>query len=142
MKRALLAVLFVAVILLSAVTPTLAGAEMTRKGRPIVRPFALIGQVTATDGTAKTITVKVLRGNSTVKKLIGQELTVYVTDKTIFRRHGDPCEVIGFGDVEVDDYVSIGGRYLPPDLGGKYVALRVIVDVPVPTPMPTPTPAG
>jgi len=139
MRRALLAVLFVAIILALAVSPALADAAVTKKGRPVVRPFALVGQVTAKDDGAKTITVKVLRGNSVVRGFIGKELTVCVTDRTIFRLHRNARTVIGFEDVEVNDYVSIGGVYLPSASGGKYVALRVIVDVPVPTPTPIPT---
>lgn len=129
MKKVWVVILFVAATLLVSVTPALAGRETAGKGRSIRQPFALIGQVTAVNQDEGTITVKVLRGNSTVKRLIGQVLTVHVTDKTIFRRHGDPCEVLEFEDVEVNDYVSIGGVYQPS--ASTYVALRVIVDVPV-----------
>jgi hypothetical protein len=133
MKKALWCALLALAILVVAVTPALAEENVTRRGRPLVRPFVLVGKVTAVDTESKTITVTVLRGNRVVKDFIadGKSLTVETTKATIIRRYGDPRGVfIGLDDVDVDDYVNIAGAYVP--LLDKYYAQRVVVDVPAP----------
>ena len=90
--------------------------------------FALVGEVTAVDATAKTITVKVYSGNQLVKGYLAQELTIVTNEGTMFLRYGETkCEVITFADVEPGDYISVNGNVL----NDLFVAKRVTVDVPL-----------
>jgi hypothetical protein len=90
--------------------------------------FALVGEVTALDGVARTITVKVHTGSGQVKDYIGQELTITTNNDTLFLRYSPvKCEVITFADVELGDYISVNGHVVD----SLFVAKRVTVDVPL-----------
>jgi hypothetical protein len=90
--------------------------------------FALVGEVTALDGVARTITVMVHTGSGQVKDYIGQELTVTTDSDTLFLLYGAvKCKVIAFADVELGDYISVNGHVVD----SLFVAKRVTVDVPL-----------
>ena len=127
MKKALWLVLLIVALLAIAVTTTLAGGDNHRHRWDGDR-FALVGQVTAVDTVARTITVNVWMGNRAVKDYIDDDLLVTTTEDTRFRRFDDPeCVFIAFEDIEVDAYVSVGGNVDADD----FLALRVTVDVPL-----------
>jgi len=123
MKKAVLLILLV-ILLATSVTPALAdgGGGQHRTGKR----FALVGVVTAKNDETQTLTVEVLMGNRLVKPYIGQELTISTTERTRYRRYGDPKGVfITFGDIEVDDGVAVGGVYLAAT--NTFVADRITV---------------
>ena len=128
MKKVLwLSVVAVALLAVTAVPAMAGGDNNQRRWQGSV--FGLVGQVTAVDAVARTITVQVHTGNRLVKDYLGEELTVTTSEDTLFLRYGDPkCEVIAFEDVEVGAYVSMNGIVLPGEI---FLAKRVTVDVPL-----------
>ena len=105
MKRILL---FALVMLLTSasVVPVLAAPQTAAAPRGA---FALVGKITAIG--ENTITVKVWRGNTLVRKYIGQELTIEVTENTRFYfKQGTTTQPIKFSDLGVGQKVSVTGR--------------------------------
>jgi len=117
----------VLVLLAVAVMPVVAeGGKNQIRWRANV--FALVGEVTALDAEAGTITAEVYTGNQLIKDYVGQELTVVTDEETLFLQFGDTeCKSIAFEDVAVGDYISVNGHVLE----GLYVARRITVDVPL-----------
>ena len=100
-------------------------------GQPRQTPFHLIGQVTAVDTTAATLTVQVLAGNAAVRDKIGQALTIQTNADTIIRRfESAPGQRITLGDIVINDYVSIEGGVL----SNVFTARAIVVGVPYPDP--------
>lgn len=78
--------------------------------------FALAGKVVAVswvkenEDVPETITVEVEAGNRLVREYIGTNVTILTTEETRFRNCEDsPGVLIRFEDVEVGDFVSVGG---------------------------------
>ena len=132
MKKVLwLSVVAVALLAVTAVPAMAGGDNNQRRWQGSV--FGLVGQVTAVDAVARTITVQVHTGNRLVKDYIGQELTITTSEDTLFLRYEDPkCEIIALEDVEVGAYASMNGIVIPGDEGNEiFLAKRVTVDVPL-----------
>lgn len=127
MKKQVWLGLVVAFLLAVAVMPVMAeGGKQQMQWQGNV--FALVGEVTAVDAAAKTITVEVYSGNQLVKAYIDEELTIVTNEDTMFLRYdAAKCQVLTFADVEVGDYVSVNGNVL----NDLFVAKRVTVDVPL-----------
>ena len=129
MKKQVWLGIAILVLLAVAVMPVMAegGKKQIRwQGRV----FALVGEVTALDAEAQTITVKVCTANRLIKDYVGLELTITTNEGTLFLRFGETeCEVIAFEDVEVGAYISVNGHVL----NDLFVAKRVTVDVPLHT---------
>lgn len=79
-------------------------------------PFYLQGVISAMDGTAKTVTVTVVHGNSRVKQFIGANLSVATTGTTQFyqiNQNGESHEdreMISFEQLQVGQKVAIHGN--------------------------------
>jgi len=101
--------LLVIILLLTAVAPALAGSgpqPARGKGR---KPFALVGTITAINGS--TVTVHVIAGNRLVKPSIGTDLALATNDLTRFRMRtedGD-TQIITLADLAVGQNVSVNG---------------------------------
>ena len=90
--------------------------------------FSLVGEVTALDGQAKTITVQVYGGSKLVKSYIGKELTFTTDENTLFLLYGHAKgEQVTFAEAEVGDSISVSGNLVK----GVFVAKRVTLDVPL-----------
>jgi hypothetical protein len=127
MKKALWLAVTVAALLAMTAVPAMAGGDNNRHRWQGTR-FGLVGEVTAVDAGAQTITVEVHAGSWLIEDYVGQELTVTTDDETRFLRFADPtCEFITFDDVQVGDYVSVNGIVQEGDV---FLAKRVTVDVP------------
>jgi hypothetical protein len=130
MKKALWLALLVVAVLAVVAVPAMAGGDNQRHRWQGTR-FGLVGEVTAVDAGARTITVLVHTGSWLVKNYIGEELMVTTDAGTRFLRFSDPkCEFIAFEDVEEDAYVSVNGIFLADEGGDVFLAKRVTVDVP------------
>jgi hypothetical protein len=114
-------VLVIVLILLAmAVTPALAaggphsgnahGARL-RARNSATATFALSGTIASLDSAARTVTVKVVSGNSLVKAYIGQNLTTQTNDSTRFlqRNPDGHATTINFADLVVGQKVSVNG---------------------------------
>ena len=123
MKRAFwITTVVVALLAMTALPALAAGGKVRHRWDGTL--FALVGQVTAIDAANLTITVQVLKG-----PLEGETVTVSTDASTRFLQYGEcPMDVIGFEDVEVEDYASVGGLVLDD---GVYLANRVTVDIPL-----------
>jgi hypothetical protein len=131
MKKAVwLVVSLVALLALTAI-PAVAEGE-THRYRWEGERFALLGQVTAVDTEAETITVMVYRGSRLVKGYLEEELVINTIEHTRFLRYADPkCEVIAFEDIEVDSPIGIRGYVVPGEGEDVFLAKVVVVDVPL-----------
>jgi len=127
------------VLLVVAVMPVMAEGDNNRN-RWLGNVFSVVGEVTAVDTTAKTITVKVHTGNKLVKGYIGDELTIQTGAKTLFMLYGETqCTPITFEDLveafesAVDPlYISANGKVVSYEDGtSAFIATRVTVDVPL-----------
>lgn len=124
----------VVVVALLSMTSSPAMAEGgNRQNRWQGTAFVLVGQVTAVDTAAGTITVQVHAGNRLVKDYLGKALMVATTKDTLFLLYGDPkCQVITLEDVRIGAYVSINGIVVTGEGGNAlFVANRVTVDAPL-----------
>jgi hypothetical protein len=126
MKKQVLLSIAVLVLLVAAVMPVAAEGGKN-KIRWLGSVFALVGEVTAVDAEAETITVNVHTGNSLIKQYIGRELTLATGADTLFLRFGEECEQITFADVELGAYISANGQVV----NDLFVAKRVTVGVPL-----------
>lgn len=127
MKKQLWLGVAVVVLLAATVMPVMAEGGKNQI-RWLGQVFSLVGEVTALDGEAKTITVEVYSGSKLVKSYIGNELTITTKESTLFLLYGHAKgETITFADVAVGDYVSVSGNIVNDD----FVAKRVTVDVPL-----------
>ncbi len=81
----------------------------TGQGQPGGRgTFVMVGTITAL-GTNSVI-IDVVRGNKLVQPIIGTQMTITVTPKTLFLyRDGTTITIIGFADLLVGQRVSISG---------------------------------
>lgn len=104
MKRTY-AILLALVMLAVSVVPALAAPEAAQGPRGT---FTLVGYITAIG--SNTVTVNVVSGNKLVKPYVGTEVTVTVTAGTRYLYNdGTTTVVIGFGDLEVGQPVSVSG---------------------------------
>lgn len=93
-------------ILTAAVGPVVAKRPDGAKLK--VRPFVCKGEVTAVSTTPGSITVKVVKGR---KAVVGTQITFTLAAKAVIMRVGSGgVDVIGLGDVKVDDRVLVHAR--------------------------------
>lgn len=89
--------------------------------------FALVGKITAIG--EDTVTVKVWRGNTLLRGLVGKEVTIKVTDKTLlYRREGTVVQKITFADLKVGQQVSVNG-YVANNIWTAYRITVVVCSV-------------
>lgn len=94
-------------------------------------PFYLQGVISAIDGTAKTITVSVVHGNSRVKQFIGTDLIVATTETTKFyqiNQNGDAHEdreLISFEQLQVGQKVAIHGDLIESIFTARLVTVYI-----------------
>ena len=112
-------------LLAVAIVAGVAAPALAAGNRPPKRmPFNMVGQITAVDTTAATVTVEVVRGNRVVKPFIGQTVTVQTTAATRFLKKTETGVVpIALADLQVGDAVSVQGRLA----GEVWTAYRITV---------------
>ena len=129
-KRLVIVALVVAVLALTAM-PAAAGGDKNHN-RWLGLVFGLVGEVTAVDLEAETITVKVLTGSQLVKPFIDAELTLATNEDTKFMLYVDQaCEQAALEDVYVGALVSANGTVIVAPEGKTYLAVRVTIDAPL-----------
>ncbi len=124
MKR-FLPLLLALVLTIAMTSPALAaGPKLAPSAGNAKSPFTLVGTITAIDATAKTVTVKILRGNSLVKSYIGQEVLIKTSAATLYRfTNGTTTTVITFSDLKIGNAVSVTGTLS----GGTWATTRITV---------------
>ncbi len=112
-------------LLAVAIVAGVAAPVLAAGNRPPKRmPFNMVGQITAVDTGAATVTVKVVRGNRVVKPFIGQTVTVQTDAATRFLKKTEAGVVpIALADLQVGDAVSVQGRLA----GEVWTAYRITV---------------
>jgi hypothetical protein len=113
MKKMVVSVLML-VLLAATAAPVLAQEGPGGSGT-----FAVVGPITALDGTE--VTVRVCRGNVLGKLWLDQSLTVATTVETRFLLQGGIP--ITLGDLELDQIVSVNGEVVD----GVWTATRITV---------------
>jgi len=127
MKKQVWLGVMVLALLAATVMPVMAEGGKNQN-RWLGQVFSLVGQVTALDDVAGTITVQVHSGSKLSKSYVGKELTVTTDENTLFLLYGHAKgDTITFADVELGDDISVNGYVL----NGVFVAKRVTVDVPL-----------
>jgi len=86
MKRVLWIIVSIASLLAMTAVPAMAAGGKNQL-RWVGTPFSLVGQVTAVDPVALTLTVDVHIGNRHIKSYIGAELAVQSDANTRFLRY-------------------------------------------------------
>ena len=88
----------------------------------------LVGQLTAVDLEAQTITVEVRSGNRLVEEKIGLELTVLIAESTKIREYGaEPGVFITLDQLVAADQLLLIRGHVRDDV---FTAELVVVDIP------------
>ena len=114
MKKLIVTLLALGILLAgaaSALAAEQAPAEPVGPG-PLPAIFTLTGKITAIDNAARTVTVKVWRGNWVAKPYAGQEVSLLTLATTRFLLKAADCTVtpITFDDLAVGQQVSVRGK--------------------------------
>ena len=95
-----------------------ASVVLVRHVTPIgsLKWFACVGQVSAVDQTAGTVTVTVTRGSRAVRDAIGSELTLAVTAKSVMRTvSGGVVTTLALADVRAGESIVVAGSIAHSD---------------------------
>jgi hypothetical protein len=131
MKRTLWIAAIVVALIAVAALPAAAEGDKNRYRR-LGNVFGLVGEGTAVDADAGTITIEVMSGSKLVKVAMNIEVTLTTNDDTRFIQYiGPECEEAAFEDVEIGDFISANGLVLTEGDTTVFLASRVTIDIPL-----------